>query len=75
MSIEEFARELEANIDTADPGSIRSDSRLREFPWWDSLAALTTLATFDSCFGRQISGDQLATCETLADVYRFSQKT
>jgi acyl carrier protein len=73
MTIEEFARELESNIDSATPGSIQPDSRFREFAWWDSLAALTTLAVFDSCFGRQITGEQLAACQTIADIHALSR--
>ena len=73
MSVEEFTRELESNIDGVDSGSIRPDSKLRESPWWDSLAALTTLAVFDSCFGRQLTGEQLAACETVAEIYGHSQ--
>lgn len=73
MNIDQFISELEGNIVGAEPGSLRADTRFRELPYWDSLAALTTLATFDGCFGRQISGQQLAACHTLGDIYVLAQ--
>lgn len=74
MSIEKFIAELESNIVGAEPDTLRPDSRFRDLPYWDSLAALTALATFDACFGRQISGQQLAGCQTVHDIYDLAAK-
>lgn len=73
MSVEEFIIELEGNIVGAAPGTLRPDTRFRDLPYWDSLTALTTLATYDSCFGLQISGQQLESCQTLHDIFNLSQ--
>jgi acyl carrier protein len=68
MTIETFISELEANLVGATPGSLRPDTRFRELPYWDSLAALSMLATYDSVFGRQLTGEMLARCETIDEV-------
>lgn len=68
MTAETFIAELEANLIGAEPGSLRPETRFRELPYWDSLAALSMLATYDSVFGRQLTGEMLAKCETIADV-------
>lgn len=68
MTVDKFITELEANLLGAEPGSLRPDTRFRELPYWDSLAALSMLATYDSVFGRQLTGEMLAKCETIAEV-------
>lgn len=73
MNIETFISELESNLIGAELGTLGWDTRFRELPYWDSLAALSLLSTFDSVFGRQLSGQALASCETLGDVFALSQ--
>jgi len=74
MTIEKFVQELESNLIGLEPGTLSPDTRFRELPLWDSLAALTTLATFDACFGRQISGQQLGECRTVQDIFNLGSK-
>lgn len=68
LNLNTFISELEANLLGAEPGSLRPETRFRELPYWDSLAALSMLATYDSVFGRQLTGEMLAKCDTIADV-------
>jgi acyl carrier protein len=74
MTLDAFLKELEVSIENAEPGSIAADARFRDLAWWDSLAALSTLAVVDGCFGKQISADQLAGCDTFADIYRVASR-
>jgi acyl carrier protein len=73
MTIEIFINELEQGIVGATPGSLQPETRFRELPYWDSLAALTTLAVFDASFGRQLAGQQLTSCNTIQDIYNLAQ--
>ena len=75
MTIENFITELESNIVGAEPGTLNPDTAFRDLLYWDSLAALTALATFDACFGRQISGQQLASCRTIRDIFDLGAKS
>ena len=43
-----FLQELEASLAECPPGGLTLELRFRDQPWWDSLAALTLLAVFDS---------------------------
>jgi len=74
MPIENFIAELENNIVGIEPGSLQADTRFRDLSCWDSLAVLTTLATYDACFGRQLTASQLATCTTVRDIFELAQK-
>lgn len=72
MSIADFISELEQSYEGCEPGSLRPDTRFRDLPFWDSLAVLTTLAAFDTCFNRQISSDDLKKCETIEDIFNLA---
>lgn len=63
-----FLKELEASLQGCPKGSLRPETRFREQPWWDSLAALVILASFQNAFGKQLDPVDLRKCETLAEV-------
>lgn len=63
-----FIAELEGSLESCPKGSLSAETRFREQPWWDSLAALTTLAVFDGIYGKQLTTDQLGKCLTIGDI-------
>jgi acyl carrier protein len=65
---QDFLSELENTLENCPKGSLAPSTRFRDQPWWDSVAALTLLASFDTVYGKQISIEQLKACATLADV-------
>ena len=67
-----FLKELEASLADCPPGGLTMELRFRDQPWWDSLAALTLLAVFDSTFGKPLPVDDFMKCETFADVCRLA---
>ena len=64
----DFIAELEGSLESCPKGSLSPETRFREQPWWDSLAALTALAVFDAVYGKQLTTDQLGKCRTLGDI-------
>ena len=72
MTIENFISELEQGIVGVERGALQPATRFREQPYWDSLAALMTLEVVDASFGRQLSGKQLAGCQTIQDIYELA---
>ena len=74
MKTKEFIQELENSLDILQEGMLQPETRFREIPGWDSLASLTTLSVFDEVFSRQISGDELKQCETIADLVALAKK-
>lgn len=69
-----FLAELTASLPTAPTQPLTAETRFREQPWWDSLAALIVMASFQGTFGKQITAEQLRTCQTLGDVVRLGAK-
>lgn len=72
MTVEALIAELEASIEGLTPGTLKADTRFRELPAWDSLAALSTLAAVDAVFGIQINGEQLRQCQTVQDIHNLA---
>jgi acyl carrier protein len=68
LNPQDFISELESTLENCPQGSLTADTRFREQPWWDSVAVLTLLASFDTFYGKQLSIEQLKACVTLADV-------
>jgi acyl carrier protein len=67
-----FLKELEASLVNCPAGSLTMELRFRDQAWWDSLAALTLLAVFDSTFGRPLPVVDLMKCQTISDVCRLA---
>ena len=65
-----FLKELEASLADCPAGGLTMELRFRDQPWWDSLAALTLLAVFDSIFGKPLPIEDFMKCQTIADVCR-----
>lgn len=68
-----FIKELEASLQGCPKGSLGPSTRFRDQPWWDSLAALIILASFQNAFGKQLNPADLRKCETLAEVAKFAE--
>lgn len=51
--------------------SIRPTDSLKDYPSWDSLAILTTIAMAESEFGVVLSGPELAGAKTVGDVWNI----
>ena len=67
-----FLKELEASLADCPADGLTMELRFRDQPWWDSLAALTLLAVFDSAFGKPLAVEDFMKCQTLADVCRLA---
>jgi len=69
-----FLSELEASIQGCAKGSLTEQTRFRREPWWDSLAALIILATFQGAYGKQLRPEDLRACETLGEVMALARR-
>ena len=72
MTVEALITELESSLAGLPPDSLRADTRFRELPVWDSLAALSILAAVDAVLGVQLNGEQLRQCQTIQDIFNLA---
>ena len=75
ITLDQFVTELEKNLSGATPVKLSPDIQFRNLPFWDSLAVLTTVETFDMCFGAQLGREELAACHTIRDIYAIASKS
>jgi acyl carrier protein len=50
------------------------EQKLQDLPNWDSLAILTTLSMMDQEYGVVMSGAELQSCDTVADLFAKVQE-
>ena len=70
----DFLSELTASLPTTPATPLSPGTRFRAQPWWDSLAALIVMASFQGAYGRQLTAEQLRGCETLGEVMVLGEK-
>ena len=70
----DFLSELAGSLPAAPSAPLSVSTRFREQPWWDSLAALIVMASFQGAYGRQITAEQLRGCQTLGEVMELGEK-
>ncbi|NQX97812.1 MAG: acyl carrier protein [Flavobacteriales bacterium] len=70
----EFVRLLENEFEDVDEGSLKPDSSYREIPNFSSMYALIIIAFIDNEFDVLLTGEDLRSTETIADLYAIIQK-
>jgi acyl carrier protein len=69
-----FLADLASSLPTPPASPLSAGTHFREQPWWDSLAALIVMASFQGAYGRQITAEQLRGCQTLGEVMELGEK-
>jgi len=72
--VSSFLSELELSLQGCPKGSLSEKTRFRLQPWWDSLAALVILATFQNTYGKQLKPEELRACDTLGQVMELAKR-
>lgn len=67
MTVADFLSELNELLEL-EPGTVTSDTNLKELEEWDSMAALSFIAFADEKLGQKVSGAKLAEVETTQDL-------
>lgn len=63
---------LEEALDT-DEGALSPETVLDDMESWDSLAMLSLIAMLDEEFGKTISGKELKSLKTVADILGYME--
>ncbi len=71
INIDQFIENFLTAVDFQESVEVNSETELKSLPEWDSLAALGVIVMFDVEFGKTITGDDLKSCTTLADLYKL----
>ena len=65
-------RLLEDMFDLA-PGTLAEETKLADIEQYDSMSTLALIVLFDDEFGKKLSGADIRSFETIADVVNFME--
>ena len=68
QELAEFLEQFNTAVDFQQPIPIAGDTKLQDLPEWDSLAALGVIVMCDTEYGVTITGEDLKTSVTIADI-------
>lgn len=71
MDLNNFINSIEGLFDEITPGSIKSDTKFKELPEWDSMLALSLITMVDSEYGISLSGTDIKKSETIEELYKI----
>lgn len=70
-TLDQFIEKFSNAVDFQTEVVLTGDTDLKALAEWDSLAALGVIIMFDMEYNKAITGNDLVTCQTLADVYKL----
>lgn len=71
MNQEQFIENFLSATDFQTQIEVGLESKLRDLPEWDSLAALGVIVMFDVEYQKAINGDDLEKAVTVGDLYNL----
>lgn len=71
MELEEFVRKFSEQFDETDSGTIKADTDFQSLDEWSSLTAMTIIAFVKTEFDKAITGKEIRSCATVADLYHL----
>ena len=74
MTIEEFTKNLEGELEDVTPGTLTPDTSYREIKNWSSMHALIIIAFVDINFDVTLNGADLRSAVTIKDLYNVVQQ-
>ncbi len=74
MEINEFIKNLEAEIEELPPGTLKPDTDYRKVAEWSSMHALIVIAFVDMNFNVTLNGADLRKAITVSDLYNIVQE-
>ena len=69
MSISEFIKKIEGEIEEITPGTLKPDTKYRTMEGWSSMHALIIIALIDTEYNVTITGEDLRNSQTVTDLF------
>lgn len=68
MEINEFIEKFAEAIDVENVDVLTAETEFRDLDEWSSLSVMLLIAFYDEEFGKEISGQDIKSCNTLRDL-------
>ncbi len=73
MEIKDFIANFAEQFDDTDESVLTPDCRFQELDEWGSLVALGVIALVKTNYGKQITGQEIRSCETIEQLFNLIQ--
>ena len=73
MEIKDFIANFAEQFDDTDESVLTPDCRFQELDEWGSLVALGVIALVKTNSGKQITGQEIRSCETIEQLFNLIQ--
>ena len=74
MNLNDFVLKFEEQLEEVTPGTIKPETVFRELPEWDSMGGLVIIAMIDREYNKQVTGDEMVSAQTVADLFNIIDK-
>ena len=71
MELNEFIAAFADLFDDTDPTEITATSVFHDFDEWSSLIGMSVIAMAKTQYGKTITGKEIRSCNTVADLFNF----
>lgn len=71
LTLEEFTKNLEAEFEEMEAGTLQPDTNYRNIKGWSSMHALIIIAFIDANCNVMLTGADLKSAETVRDLYNI----
>lgn len=71
MELENFIEQFADQFDETDLADIRPDTYFQELEEWSSLTVMSIIAFIRTSYGKNVTGKEIRSCETVEDLYNL----
>lgn len=69
MDLNDFIKEFANQFDDTDASEIQVDTVFQELEEWSSLTSLSIIAFVKTTYGKNITGKEIRSCETVQEFF------
>lgn len=69
MDLNDFIKEFANQFDDTDASEIQVDTVFQELEEWSSLTSLSIIAFVKTTYGKNITGKEIRSCETVQELF------
>ena len=71
MELEHFIKQFAEQFDETDLADIHPDTYFQELEEWSSLTIMSIIAFIRTSYGKNVTGKEIRSCETVEDLYNL----
>lgn len=71
MNIEKFITDFADIFDDTDASEITADTQFHDLDEWSSMTGMAVIAIVKSIYGKEITGADIKSCDTVRDLFEL----